>query len=354
MHSVIAYFVYMKPNLLVTLADKKYINQAKQLFSSVYWNSGWQGDYMLLSHEIPNDDLNWFRNKGILIKECEPLNDKTYTYYYSPVVLDKFYLFTEEFKQWKKIIFLDSDIIVKGSIEPLTKIKYFGAVQDLYFNKLSTQFFDSELNTFDNIYYDTNTPAFNSGVFSFDTSIIKPETFNNLNHIFNHNRENFRYLDQATLNLYFYKKWKKISPLFNIFVPFHNFELPKNLNYIVLHFISCPDHTQVWDTQNPYYNEWKTNLDKAELINLNNIQKVKKMSYLNIQISTFLLNIRVNNSYLLKPYIIIEHFYYVIYGNAKFITINIINLPVRILGKFGEFLKKHYPKLYYKIKGKGY
>jgi hypothetical protein len=37
--------------LLVTLADEKYIDQAKQLFSSAYWNGGWDGDFMLLSYE---------------------------------------------------------------------------------------------------------------------------------------------------------------------------------------------------------------------------------------------------------------------------------------------------------------
>ena len=52
-----------KKDLLVTLADRNYINQVKQLFSSVYWNAGWKGDYMLLTHEIPEKDLKWFRTK---------------------------------------------------------------------------------------------------------------------------------------------------------------------------------------------------------------------------------------------------------------------------------------------------
>ena len=48
----------MKKNLLVTLADENYIDRAKQLFSSVYFNAGWKGDYMLLAHEIPEEKLN--------------------------------------------------------------------------------------------------------------------------------------------------------------------------------------------------------------------------------------------------------------------------------------------------------
>lgn len=43
----------MKWTLLVTLADSSYLDQATQLFSSVYHNAGWRGDYMLLAHEIP-------------------------------------------------------------------------------------------------------------------------------------------------------------------------------------------------------------------------------------------------------------------------------------------------------------
>ena len=64
-----------KKKLLVTLADKDYINQAKQLFSSVYWNTGWKGNYLLPANEIPEKKLKWFRDEGILIKKCKPLSN---------------------------------------------------------------------------------------------------------------------------------------------------------------------------------------------------------------------------------------------------------------------------------------
>jgi hypothetical protein len=62
-----------KDSVIVTLADKNYVDQAKQLFSSVYWNAGWKGDYLLLSSGIPEEELKWFRNKGIIVYECKPL-----------------------------------------------------------------------------------------------------------------------------------------------------------------------------------------------------------------------------------------------------------------------------------------
>ena len=133
-----------KRDLIVTLADSKFLPQVKQLFSSVYWNAGWKGDYMLLAHQIPEDELKWFRDKGILIKKCEPLFDKSIGRDYSPIVLDKLYLFETEFKKWKNVIYLDSDIIVRVSLDKLTKIKGFASVKS--FLKLHGEFNDkSEL-----------------------------------------------------------------------------------------------------------------------------------------------------------------------------------------------------------------
>jgi hypothetical protein len=63
----------VKKDLLVTLADANYVDQARQVFSSAYWNGGWSGDYMLLAYGVPERDLQWFRDKGILVTECEPV-----------------------------------------------------------------------------------------------------------------------------------------------------------------------------------------------------------------------------------------------------------------------------------------
>ena len=67
----------MNKHLLVAIADKGYIDQVKQLFSSVYFNAGWKGDYMLMAYEIPENDLEWFRKKGILVRKCGPLHNGT-------------------------------------------------------------------------------------------------------------------------------------------------------------------------------------------------------------------------------------------------------------------------------------
>lgn len=341
-------------NLLVTLADKNYVHQAKQLFSSVYWNAGWQGDYMLLSHEITEEDLEWFRNKGILIMKCTPLcYNITGEFDYPPVIFDKLYLFNPEFKNWKNIVFLDSDIIVKASLERLTKIKQFGAVQDNYFKKLFSQLYDPLKSQFNNVTYDLNVPAFNSGVMAFNTDIITNSTFNELYIFINNHLNDFKYPEQAVFNLYFYKRWKPLPLIFNTFIAYHHLKLPGNLKCIVLHFVRCPDYPSLWNPQNPFYHEWETNLEKAEFIDLNKIQKVKKWNILKTKYYDLLFKMNLYTGvahYRIKKFFFVDKLKSFFVYRLKYLLLNIINMPGRFLGKIGIFIKKRNPDLYNKLR----
>ena len=122
--------------LLVTLANESYLDQAKQLFSSVYFNAGWDGDYMLLAHDIPEEKLVWFRDKGILIKKCSPIVRDNYKGIVSQAAFSKFYLFETDMKKWEKIIFLDGDIIVKNCLTDILEGNDIIVVRDRPFNKI--------------------------------------------------------------------------------------------------------------------------------------------------------------------------------------------------------------------------
>jgi len=278
-----------KENLLVTLADKNYIDQAKQLFSSVYWNAGWKGDYMLLAHEIPEKDLKWFRNKGILIKKCKPLYDKKIgKNKYPPVVLDKFYLFTPEFKKWKHVIFLDADIIVRASLDKLTKVKGFGAVQDKHLPiiKLFEHDHWHKQILFNEIKkkYNIKGISFNAGVFSFKTKMVEKDLFTRLINFWMKYNSICYYNEQTVFNIFFKDKFKKFVFKYNIWPFCLNFfyGIPnENINGYILHFVCIdnPQNSKPWNPKNPFYKEWKYNLDRAELIDLNNIPKGKKWKF---------------------------------------------------------------------------
>ncbi|OGJ13162.1 hypothetical protein A3K82_02030 [Candidatus Pacearchaeota archaeon RBG_19FT_COMBO_34_9] len=328
----------MKKDLLVTLANKNYINQAKQLFSSVYWNAGWKGDYMLLAHEIPEKELKWFRDKGIIVKKCKPLHDKKINKYH-PAVLDKFYLFTPEFKKWRIIVYLDGDIIVRASLDRLTKVKSFSAVSDSYLTKLIYQFDNStyeKKKIFDllNRKYNLKIPSFNAGVIAFPSKIIKKEIFPELIELSKKTLHIDKYGEQTILNLYF-TKWKRLPLVYNFWTDYigdyAHIQL-KNLDAIILHFIYFFSK-RPWGRNDFIYDEWKENLEKAEYIDLNLTKSPRKRW-----------NFLIEHTYC--SYIKLRFLICSIPEFGKIIRRN-FNI---FAGKAGIFLKKYSPKTYKLLK----
>jgi lipopolysaccharide biosynthesis glycosyltransferase len=324
-------------NLLVTLAKAE---QAKQLFSSVYWNAGWKGDYMLLTpeNELSKKQLSWFRKKGILIKKCRllPDSDKSRAGKWPPVVFNKLYIFTPEFKKWENIILIEADTIVRSSLEKLTKIKGFAAVgrgklSEIFLKPLHIKLEKVNKKIYQGLKknYNLNKPVFNAGMLAFNTSIIKDNTFSELKNLLSKYIEISAAMEESILNLYFYKKWEKLPIVYNLplfhFIDFKNIK-PEKIKGIVLHF----HKHKPWNPKNYFYKEWKNNLEKAEQINLKKPQKGKNWTDKETrEYSKYLEN---------KPY------------SYKYILFRIRNSIDRYTGLFGIFLKNNFPKLYYKLK----
>jgi len=330
-------------NLLVTLADSNYIDQAKQLFSSVYWNAGWEGEYMLLSHDIPEPELQWFSEKGILVKRCKPLHNASIGENYSPVVLDKFYLFTPEFKQWQNIIYLDSDIIVRSSLNKISKIKGFCAVTSTL--KLSQ--FSDKANLFKDLKknYNLNIKTCNTGILAFSSDIITEDALPELTNLFDKYKEIILYADEAVLNLFFNKKWRKLPRVFGLdVILLLNFKIKYDkIKAPVLHFIRNNFFRyKPWMPENPFYKEWIDNFIKAGLIDLNTIPKGDQWKSGKI----------LHYSLLYDFYFHIFYFYYCnkTVRIIKNTFVSIMHLPERIIGMTGVLIKKLNPQIYFRIK----
>lgn len=255
-------------DVLVTLAGKNFINQSKQLFVSVFKNSSWTGDYLLLAHEIPDSDLVWFKERGVLIFKCKSINTefemRNSNQIYPNVTLSKFYLFKKYFKKWRKVVFLDSDIIVNFSLKPLLRFKGMAAPNSFSL-QMKDQFIFSELNGFDfEKKYPSDSKVFCSGVMILDTELINDKIFDE---IINLHRKYFHFTklgEEAILNLFFYKNWHKISHVYN-FIPERE-GLINGVRFIapIIHFACCK---KPWEKSSPYFNEWMDNLKSAENIN---------------------------------------------------------------------------------------
>lgn len=210
-------------NLLVTAADQKYLLAAKLFFINAYQNSGWSGDYMLLAHDIPDSDLLWFTERGILIKKCPALIDSLPDRW-PPVVLDKFYLFSSEFKQWQHIIYLDSDMLIQASLEKLTQITGLASLnidpffkrtylRD-YFNYESPNFNQSLFKQIEETYH-LDSLGFSGGLLAFNSDLIDQDLFKrmtNLIPILNFSQ----WGEEAILNLVFNQRWQRLARPYNL------------------------------------------------------------------------------------------------------------------------------------------
>ena len=270
----------MKDAVLITLADKNFIPQAKQLFSSAYWNGGWQGDFLLLAHEdVPEGELEWFEEKGIAVFKCKRLTARNRIgYQHPPVVLDKFYLFTPFFKQWRNVVFLDADMIVEASIEKLARIEGGFAAAPTTEISLKEEFRRGiEEDLFDELQkrFPLEGEAFNTGVMAFDTAIVKNDTFDNIFALYERFQALNAFGDEGTFNLFFYKKWERLSRLYNTY-PFYTHDaygLPyRKIKPIIFH-CGWEPLPKPWSKESYLYQEWSDNLRKAEMMDISKPQK---------------------------------------------------------------------------------
>lgn len=266
--------VIAKRNLLVALADKNFITQAKQLFSSVYNNAGWKGDYMLLAYNLEESDKAWFKERGILIFDCPSWQDLSGAQKYPAVTLSKLFLFQTYFKRWRHVVFLDSDVIVRTSLDGLLSCHDFSAPKATYI-KLKDEFVIGKDDEHLFKQYDLESSAFCSGVFVIETKMIENDTFSKLKDV-NQKFGHFGVFgEEPSLNLYFYKNWNELAPEYHGIPWFfkEQYKIPeKKVKARIFHFL-CRD--KPWDKTSYYFSEWSNNLEAANNINLWQIKKAK-------------------------------------------------------------------------------
>lgn len=318
----------MSKKVLTTLVDKNHLEYAKALFASVYFNSGWEGDYMVLAYDIPEEDLLWFREKGIFIKHCKPLDEFSSTAVgWSHFFLTKFYLFEEDMKKWDKVLYIDVDCIVRASLSKIMKVKIIGGIP-FY---ISQKTFTSQGEKI------KSKEFFISGTYVFDTSIITPDTFSGLLKTRDKVYKEFPSgvdnmgIDELIVRHYFGKQFEKLSMIFNM-VPvilYNRFGLePKNIKGVIMHGAGSLPNLKPWHVDNYFYQEWKESLDRADQIDVTNPLKPVKAW------STF------------------GAWAYVIWVKYFLWLRKVLVKIDKSIGRIGLRVKKHFPQIYKFIKTK--
>lgn len=269
----------MARNLLVTLANAGYVDMARQLFSSAWFDGGWRDDMVLLTDELPAADREWFEERGIGVDRREPFlcpgewetlwrHDR-----FGPIVALRHWLFDDPYRGWETIVYLDADIIVRGSLRGLTAIRRFGAIAEMGV-PLADQF-ASRANALRYARrtglpeFDLWRPSFNSGVFSFRPEEMDRGIVERTRALLRQTLPLAAYPEQLTMNLLFRQSWESLPDLFN-FCPRLVYAggriAPPTLIRTgsaragVIHFCG---HEKPWHVACDFHRIWCRNLERA-------------------------------------------------------------------------------------------
>jgi lipopolysaccharide biosynthesis glycosyltransferase len=122
--------------------------------------------------------------------------------------------------------------------------------------------------------------AFNSGVMTFSTELINESTFHMLLDLYRHFGELNKYGEEGTLNLFFYKKWKKLPACYNVY-PYYTwliYGIPyETVDAAIFHFVGGEPKPKPWFPDSLYYKEWMENLRKADTIDPRKPQEASRI-----------------------------------------------------------------------------
>ncbi len=258
---------HKKKYALLLLADENYLEKTKAVFYAAVRYGNWQYELILLAYEILTPEkLEWFKVHQIKIIHIDrftfPFENikPEHRVYYA-----KIYLFNPYFKKYHKIIYLDTDTIIRKDIRGLVKYRGFRAADDhlspplIYqFNNSGEPYENSKMNR----YFSRKTlfkRSFNTGVMVIPSKHNSLENYNKLITLANTYACYSSFYEQGILNLFLLNKRKKLPYVFNNYYITVTNKLPKYINRtkkhsVILHFIG--PH-KPWDMESICYDEWQ-------------------------------------------------------------------------------------------------
>lgn len=276
----------------MTTVDQAYANTAKQFFASACLNGGWDEDCMVLTPDLSERETAWFEARGIQVARLDNIYTEQEwrmntipTTRFPALITLKYYLFKDEFRKWDTIIHMDTDIIIRGTIEELKEAPGFAAVRPPSLSRIRNHFLldpqeivsKRQLESLKSG-FDLDAPAFNIGVFAFRPgSDSERGMFDKLRDLLFEYGRICKYPEQGMLNLVFQNKWKELPLQFNLGVAaLEELKVPMSLvDGNVLHFNG---RRKPWDEAHPFHGEWKSNLQKAKSIDTTSSRPARKPS----------------------------------------------------------------------------
>lgn len=261
-------------NAIAVLADEGHLEMTKQILYSSFVFGNWKGEYILLVHSIKDTEkLKWFTDRGIHIVHTESVVDvpgATGIYY------SKLRLFHPDCGRWKRILYLDTDMIVQWDLNELTQVRGFAAANDCAKFDVLHQFSPRDRNISIDEYherkeifkdYDLSKTAFNAGMMVIDSENNTQKRYEELLNLAQRYYQWSTYGDQGILNLYFQNNRIKLPYVFNDFYQSDDFNRNGFIrrtsagDAVILH-LTYP--YKPWDPNCEFHDRWKSYTEKAD------------------------------------------------------------------------------------------
>jgi lipopolysaccharide biosynthesis glycosyltransferase len=257
----------------LTIADKKYLDMAKQLFSGAIFNAFWDGDLMLIpGDDVQDEDLKWFVERGIYTQKRKNVFDRKdilQTARKCVVCFQRFHMFSMEFKRWQYVIYLDCDIIVNNVLDGMLCVKGVGSVKNSENKPIEGDLKNTKSEDFSRIMNDIGVDVskgrYADGTFVVNTDMIHEDIVCDMKS-FSKKVLKFCKGDKAFFNLFFYDMIESIPYSFNCsYMDFKKKEDILNSDMSLIHFWNTKNKIKSpWNKNSEFYDIWKENLDKAD------------------------------------------------------------------------------------------
>lgn len=263
---------------LVLVSDSGYLEYTKQVFFSAKKYGNWKGDLVLMVCDVEDAELDWFRERDIIILDLEPVIE-TQVNGWPRVVFHKLYLVHPMMKKWDKLVYMDADIMILRDINRLTRYNTFAARTENGKLNIRGQLLHDEdltekgkrLMTDLHKQFNLNRVALNVGVMVFDTRQNSEDFFESGRKLLYKYEPVLRFPEQALFNLLFYRNWKKLPHVYNDYTFYFfkkDIEKSPHLQLMkrhskVLHFIGL---NKPWHPDCYFHEDWKANMEKVNEI----------------------------------------------------------------------------------------
>jgi len=291
--------------LVAILTSEELFLPTNQLITSIrtFWNYWW--DVLLFTSFMPKMQEEFYKARWVKIITFESIFS-WFNHSYPNIILLKFYLFTEFFKKWDQVMYLDVDITIRCDLNSLfSRYKnWIYAVREFWFAPLSSQF--RTPSTFNDLEFskwkkieksiDLERWAYNTGVILFNTNIIHASTFPSLLKLYNDLGEISFFIDQVIINIFFYSQIKSLPLCYNNYISFYYECEPESFldithQYWILHF---PWKNKLYNSKSPYFAYYSSILCSKNKINSYINQKILNLETYNIFL--FSINQRIHKS----------------------------------------------------------